>query len=262
MHLPPLVPTGQLPEKLGTPHGVEEAGKPRLQKGPVRPVKAGNGHILRERLRDGPAHVEHAAHHAHAGAFPEHGRHPLAAVAADHRPAAAHELERKAADAAQYPEFRRIVERVVLHEGTGARPGPAPNIDGPGGGTVPGRVPGVAAHGDGPARVQPAHVGGRGAVHHDLGPVKAHGAHALAGVGHMEAQRPAFAVPQRAADVVLAGSRDLEIRLAAVHRLFYGKEQVLRGHAPRLVQGVYPEHGPPPSRHNGCRACPRRPGPW
>jgi len=110
---------------------------------------------------------------------------------------------------------------------------------------VPGGVARIPAHDNAASRVQPAHIGGRWAVHKDFRIVEAHGTDALAGVGHMEPQGLAFPVPQRAADVVLARRFDFKRCLAVADRFLNGEKQVLGRHAVRPLQCLDCQHVAP-----------------
>ena len=217
--------------------------------------------LLRERVRthvarqlvDGAAHVDDAADHADARTLAEHGVKRLAVPAADDGAAAAHELERERADVLEDPELRLLVERVVLHQRARARAGAAADVDAAARRAVARRVARVAAHGDEAARVEPADIGRRGLIDDDLRAGQAHGADALAGVRHVEMQRLAVRIPERAADVMLTGGRDLELRLAVLDGLFDGQEEVLRGHALMAFHCLYLKHALLPLLHRSRR---------
>ena len=127
----------------------------------------------------------------------------------------------------------------MLHERAGARARASADIDGSGGGAVPGRVAHIAAHGNAAPGIEPAHIGGRGTFHHHFRAGETHGPHTLAGVGHAEGELPARLVPEGAADVVLTRSVYFKFRFALVHGIFYGKQDILRGHALMIMQGFY-----------------------
>ena len=71
-----------------------------------------------------------------------------------------------------------------------------------------GGIAAVAPDHDFPAGVQPAHIGRCRTFHINLGIFQAHAADALAGIFDIKAQSLAFRMPQRAADIVLAGRFD------------------------------------------------------
>ena len=240
--LAPFAPAAERFERGRLVHRVQEVLQTGGEEGDVRLVEIVHGHVVFGVGAGIAAEVHHAAHHADAGALAEHGSAFGGVEAADHHLAAAHEFAREGAGAVENPEFGLGVERIVLHEraGTGARA--AADVDDARCRAVTGGVAGVALHGDARAGVEPAHVGGGGAFHHDFGVIEAHAAHALTGIGHMEAQGAAFGVPEGAADVVLTGRMDVEFRFAPGHGLADGQQQILRGHAFVLNKSIYGKH--------------------
>ena len=237
----PFRPVGKLAFEVGVIDRCEERAHAAFQKFDVFVVEFVRAHVRRQ-LVDGAAHVDDAADHADAGALAEHGVKLFAVPAADDGLAAAHEFERERADVLQDPEFRFLVERIVLHQRARARARAAADVDLAARRAVARRVARVALDGDEAARVQPADVGRRRFVDDDFRARQAHGADTLAGVRDMEMERLAVLIPERAADVVLAGRRDVKFRFAIFDRFFNRQQKVLRGHAVMAFHGLYFKH--------------------
>ena len=245
INLPPLAPIAEDGGQFRPAHGGQKCFHPGLKVGDIIRFQPGYGEIVRNALGKCAADIHYAADHAHAGTFAKDGRKPFAIITADHGLAPAHELEGKTAHILEHPQFRRLIKGIVLHERTGSRPCPAADMDDARRRTVPGGVARIPAHDNAASRVEPAYVGGRGAVHKDFRIVEAHGTDALAGVGHMEPQGLAFPVPQRAADVVLARRFDFKRCLAVADRFLNGEKQVLGRHAVRPLQCLDCQHVAP-----------------
>jgi hypothetical protein len=104
----------------------------------------------------------------------------------------------------------------VLHQRTGAGTGPPPDVDLAAGGAVGGGVAAIPLEGQGGAGIEPAHIGRRRAIDDDLRPFKTEGADPLPRVLDRELEGRAILGPERATDVVVAGSQDLELGFTGV----------------------------------------------
>ena len=239
--LVPLAPVRQLGLELRALNVREEFIHAAREEGNVVLVESRADDVSRMRTNRA-AHVDRAADHADAGALTEHRVEISAVVAADDGLATAHELERERADILEDPELRLLVERVMLHQRARARAAAAADEDLAARRAVAGRIAGIALDGDDAAGVEPADISRRRLLDDDLRARQAHRARALAGVPDVEMQLLAFRMPERTADVVLAGGLDLKVRLALLDGFADGQEQVLGGHAFMPFHGIYLKH--------------------
>ena len=237
----PLAPVGKLSLQLGALDFLQELIHAASQKVNILLLQiqvADIGRIAADRAAD----INHAAYHAHAGTLTQHGGKLLAVIAADNGTAAAHELKGERAGIFQNPQLRLLIERVMLHQRTAAGTGTATDKDLAPGRAVTGSITGITADGNHTAGIQPAHISRGGILHKNLGIRQAHGAYALTGIGHMENQLLAISIPQRAADVVLAGGMDIELSLAGADSSLNCQQQILGGHTIMSLNSIYLKH--------------------
>ena len=237
----PLAPVGELCLELRALDVREEVIHAAREEGDVILVECGADDVGRMRANRA-AHVDRTADHTDTGALAEDRVEFRAVVAADDGLAAAHELERERADVLEDPELRLLIERVVLHQRARARAAAAADEDLAARRAVARRVAGIALDRDDAAGIEPADVSRRRLLDDDLRARQAHRTRALAGVPDVEVQLLAFRMPERTADVMLAGCLDLKIRLALLDGFADGQEQVLGGHAFMPFHGIYLKH--------------------
>ena len=96
---------------------LEEACHAALEEINVLVVKRQAFDVCREGA-DRAAHIHETAHHADTGTFAKHGIKFFAVIAADDRPAAAHEFKTERACIFQSPKFRRAKFWIVFHQRT------------------------------------------------------------------------------------------------------------------------------------------------
>ena len=239
--LVPLAPVGELCLELRALDVREEVIHTAREEDDVILVECGADDVGRMRANR-TAHVDRTTDHTDTGALAEDRVEFRAVIAADDGLAAAHELERERADILEDPELRLLVERVMLHQRARARAAAAADEDLAARRAVAGRIAGIALDGDDAAGVEPADISRRRLLDDDLRARQAHRARALAGVPDVEVQLLAFRMPERTADVVLAGGLDLKVRLALLDGFADGQEQVLGGHAFMPFHGIYLKH--------------------
>ena len=160
------------------------------------------------------AHVNDTADHADAGTFTENRFKLLTVITADNSLAAAHEFKGERTDILQDPEFRFFIQRIVLHQRACTRTTASADEDLATGRTMSRRITSIATYRNDTPGVEPAHVCRRRFLDDDFRPRQAHGTGTLTSIPNMEMKLLAFRMPERAADVVLAGSLDLKVRLA------------------------------------------------
>ena len=145
--LMPFAPVRQLFLKFRTFDVSKEIAHAAGEEGNIIVIEAFADDVCRMRANRA-ADIDDTADHADAGTFAEDRVELSTVIAADNSLAAAHELKRERADILQNPEFRFLIERVVLHQRARTRTAAAADEDFAARGAVTGRIAGITLDGN------------------------------------------------------------------------------------------------------------------
>lgn len=238
----PMLPEGKLAFELllaNCPQKIIQAG--------VKPcniciVQVTANNIIRQ-IAAGTAKIDCAANHPDAWAVAQNRLQGLAVMAADYGVTAAHEFKGETSNGIKHPELGGLMFGVMLHEGAGARASAAADINAARCGAVPGCIAGIAPDGNDAPGIKPADISRSRSFNNDCCARETHGAYTLAGIGDGKAQRLAGIIPERTANIVLAGSGNMKICFARRYSSRYFEQQLPRGHSAMFMLRGNAEHG-------------------